>query len=227
MSSEARQKRPIALVASACVAVALMVSTCGLEYIPYLTPPELGGEPLTFGTATGTDPYFRGYEIYYKLYPDAQAAAVDNSLQTELSLLNAGFLRLTAEPTGTGDPSRPPLIEVPPGIRDEPHIVTVEVLPCEEPSLTLSWDPEEVGLRRGVTLTRDEDTTQPYQTFQQFDANDEDTPPDVWSVMELPSPRVVIGLYALSYGFDAANLQPIRSEPTYLFTKTIDVGVTQ
>jgi hypothetical protein len=208
--------------AAATVALVGLISSCGLENIPYVYEPQQPtalGDTFTFASPDTTGPYFEGYEIYYKLYTgsDDPALGSETSFATQTALASAGFLRLTQEGDTT---ENVPLVAVPVGDRVTPHSVSIVFPDGQQPYLTTSWDPvTQVVLRRGMKYPASELLSGTYQTFADFSADDVQlTPSDlstpVW--MEIQAGRRVrVALFAVSYGLDFNA--PLYSVPLYLF----------
>src|SRR5512144_2413085 len=92
---------------------ALLWTSCGLPEPFYLGPPSVtfSNDPTTGSytineTDHSSEPEFRGYELYYKLYADSavaasEAASFGGPSKTVDDLLQHGFLTLCRGP-GTG-----------------------------------------------------------------------------------------------------------------------------
>lgn len=206
---------------------AALAAACGLESVPYLRKPLLdaqGSGEVRFRADVDPGDYFVGYVVYYKLYVSELAASQDSNLASRTAIEGAGFRRFTA--ATAEDPGDPPLISLPLDIRHQPHDVVVRFPFGGEPALVPSWTSTETVLRRGVL---DPDSLlEVYKTFSEFQVNDQDLTTEVRGAVRESTTSSVslhIGLYALSYGKDTGTFQPLYSDPLYLFSMPITVGI--
>lgn len=219
--SVAAPRGRIFLEAAAAVALAGLVSSCGLENIPYVYEPQQPtalGDTFSFASPDTSSPYFQGYEIYYKLYSvNDPSLSAETAFATKDALASAGFLRLTREDDSTGGA---PIVPIPTIDQGTPHTVSVVFADLQQPYLTTSLDPAtRVLLRRGVKYPPSELLSGTYQTFSDFSAGDIDLVPSdltaaVWQDIR-GGLRVKVALFAVSYGLDFNA--PLYSVPLYLF----------
>ena len=185
----------------------LTMAQCGLEYLPYLTPPmSLGPSGTTFSvrktaandTESALEWEYLGIELYYKFY--LQGADTDYNL-TELSeLTTKKFHRISSYPGDKIDkPLQKPLIDGTAMAGDVDFVIDMENMEITEistPVVVVS------DIRRGVPYGSLE---LGYPSFQQFlvddfDAADDDVGTSIYNITTIPSSKITMAMYALSYG---------------------------
>ena len=191
---------------------AMTITSCGLEYLPSLVPPEHGvAEQGSFYFTASEDHdeiVFEGYELYYKLYrTDDETRLSENNLLTRQQLVSRGFLRL-ARDTDTAISRDLPLIEVDPACIGIAFQVSLTFPVAEEPYVTVFCpaDEEPRYVRRGITYPPEEYFSEEYQRFADITEDDIGTTSDI-RTQELyedieRGEEVYLAMYALSYGRD-------------------------
>ncbi len=201
----------------------LLLLSCGIPRIPYLNPPTVLGAPVGSdqfqfqSTSDNSEPEFRGFELYYKLYDPAVFAEKNLTDKTELEA--AGFRRVRASGDRVGNETRP---LVPVDILDRGTLFTVTVdfseaeLQAHNTNYPLAEAPTPVvpirvaDLRRGVTYAFPLDNE--FKTFVQYASTDQDLPAGVYSDVSL---NVNLDLYAMSYGL-SGGVEDVYSQAVWL-----------
>ncbi len=199
--------------------IILFTSSCGLYDIITLKPPEFVGRDdidnyFKFrATGTVADPYdsyyFRGFELYYKIY--LQGSTVDSNLLSLSELQSKGFKRIASDSDRINIISKP-LIPIDSANHDDTFEITVdfgglEDIPITEPfaaaddaTVTPAFS-FSIHLRRGIAENRlgfDTDYYKPFSVFEKGDVG-KDISSAIWTAIYGDDP-VTIALYALSYG---------------------------
>ncbi len=196
---------------ASCSAIVLWISlsACGLESIVYLNPPE----PVSFSSVPpnavfrktldngdiSKEPGFRGFELYYKIYPDTDT---DINITDRDTLLTKGFFRIASEDDREGSISMP-LFFVPLSDRGGKEFdITVDFSTLPNPEVKAA-DPsttEDFTIRRGVVYIEGPYIDQ-FKHFDkdEFELEDADMTEDVYNSIQNSQP-VYLVLYALSYG---------------------------
>ena len=189
----------------------LTMAQCGLEYLPYLTPPiSLGPSGTTFSVrktaANDTEKNipewkYLGIELYYKFY--LQGALTDYNL-TELSELNAkGFRRISSHPGDQETSVQKPLIDGLAFLEDVNFTISMDNLEITKtfPTPAVIMVSE---IRRGVLYDSLEVGYYPYfQRFlvDDFDESDADVGTSINNFIDsTPLGKITMAMYALSYG---------------------------
>ncbi len=227
------------------VCIALSLVGCGLErYITQLRAPDpiynVGVQFFEFKKITventvenTVDAKFQGFEIYYRLYEEAETIEFVNTFE-ELAI--KGYRRVYSKDDRVGAFSKPkPLIEVtdtdpsplPTDLGDLERLFTMRVdfaqitdpFPKiyneEPPVLDQAINLEEI--RREVTY--DVPFDDEYKRFSEFIASDADISALDWSSFEIKGKLV---LYVLSYGKNVLTNTDLYSEPVWLGEITRD-----
>jgi hypothetical protein len=234
------------LIACLLVLVCLLaLAQCGLEDVPYLTPPK----SLTSGSFfrvqkpaandtqfSGTDWEYQGIELYYKLYvPGVGVPPSSDTYYTQLSeLLANGFFRIASSDEQSGSVDKP-LIDIAGlwlgniNFRIDPGNLNI----VEE-----GTDTEVVTeIRRGVLYDGGEGGYPAYRPFlwidnkatnqRGFDASHADVSTELFDYMNDPintgSPLTIV-LYALSYGKTGGILLDLHSDAEYLGSQDVNFG---
>jgi len=187
----------------------LTMAQCGLEYLPYLTPPiSLGPSVNTFTVRKPVDNdteidlpewQYLGIELYYKFYLPTDTP--DNNL-TELSELNTTGFRRISSPGDQATSVQKPLIDGKTFLGDINFTINMDNLDIIKtfPTPTVTVVSE---TRRGVLYGNFEPD---YPFFQQFlfadfDAADADVGASIYDYIDTtPSSKITMAMYALSYG---------------------------
>jgi len=190
--------------------IILFTSSCGLYDIITLNPPEFvrfsNAENYFIFRATGEydSYYFRGFELYYKIY--LQGSTVDSDLLSLSELQSKGFKRIASDSDRINIISKP-LIPIDSANHNDIFEITVDFIglvgtPLSEPfaaGVTVSPPVSfSVELRRGIAdeRTGHADEFKPFSVFEETDA---DISSDIWTAI-FGDDNVTIALYALSYG---------------------------
>ena len=175
--------------------IILLTSSCGLDTIITLKPPEFVGFSdaenyfIFRGTGDYDSYYFRGFELYYKIY--LEGSTVDSNLLNLSELTTKGFKRVFSNSDRINNINKP-LIPLDSGE------ITVDFDGLEEPILSEPVATTPVELRRGIADQRigHVDEFKPFTVFEQGDL---DISSDIWTAISGDNP-VTLAIYALSYG---------------------------
>jgi hypothetical protein len=188
-------------------AILTFLPQCGLESIPYLTPPvSLGRSANTFNVqktdandAEENPPewQYRGIELYYKFYLPGDATELN---LTELSQLQSrGFFRVSGPDDDAEDPLDKPLIDVS-TLGDVSFLIDLDTLDVTRVSTsTVVVEP----IRRGVpydSFHPDYPSFKPFES-EHFDKTDDDVGEELYTlIQENAGAQIPMVMYALSYG---------------------------
>jgi hypothetical protein len=227
-----RRRRGLLRSATAALALpafALALAGCGLENVPILSQPGFlipSGDVFRFkkilANGDATEPGFRGYDIYYKIYKIS--SLVDINILT-IEELAQKFRRLTFYTTSGGVFPSPlvPIasadltasfeinVDFSPDLLDEAR-PQLKSIPNTPDTPTSPIDIEDFRRGLGVTYTSSSET----KRFAHFAENDADIDPTIWADIEV-SAEVLIAAYVVSYGVDA-QYGALYSIPLYLQT---------
>lgn len=192
--------------------IILFSSSCGLDTIITLEPPEYvlhsDADNYFIFRATGEYDsfYFRGFELYYKIY--LNDATTDSDLLSLSELNTKGFKRIAAYSDLINNISKP-LIPIDSANHDDTFEITVdfdgleEAIPSEPfaaaddatatPSVLFS-----IELRRGIADERTGFEDQ-YKPFTVFEEDDSDISSEIWTAIS-GGEDITLVIYALSYG---------------------------
>ncbi|MBA7649642.1 hypothetical protein ES703_57439 [subsurface metagenome] len=196
------------LISLICAVVGVALSACGLEKMTNLSPPKFGAfsspdKTFTFRktpeNGDNTDPdeqFFRGFELYYKIYTQLQET--DKNI-TDFDLLSKKFHRVSPQ-----NVKPKPLIPVPIDERNGTNFdIVVNFSGLTDSNVEVIYLGLDFNIRRGVSYTEteflDEYKHFDYSIPSAFTSGDADVTTDVWTDIE-NSESVVLVLYALSYG---------------------------
>ena len=204
------------------IGFALLTAACGLETFPYLSAPQPGSSTgVTFiflKTTENSEPEFRGFELYYRLYRSGQFP--DSDITDQGSLAARGFHRLCSSSDVENSISKP-LVTIPLADRDESIYITVNFTNLPDPVIMTDPDLSETlnfELRRNVV---DETGISPYHfkdfAKEHFEIDDSDINSDqeLFDEIQTGSPPVQLALYVLSFG-KKELIQDIYSVAVYL-----------
>jgi hypothetical protein len=218
------------------------LAQCGLEYLPYLTPPAYlvpGTSSFKVRKLAANDdekvPFdweYQGIELYYKFYLPTPGVPESEKAYTQLSELTTakGFYRISKYLPADVDNSdkdksiRRPLIEIDTGLLSgnvdfEIKLVDMEIEEKKTPAVVVEQ------IRRGVPydyLTEPDE----YPFFQRFrppddfDELDDDINPDLYA----EKGNIIMTMYALSYGKQNDLLLDLYSDAVYLGERSVDFG---
>lgn len=208
----------------------LTMAQCGLEYLPFLTPPtSLGQAGKTFSvrktaandTESALEWEYRGIELYYKFY--LPSATLDNNL-TELSELTTKKFHRISHPDDEENSIQKPLIDGTALAGDVDFLIDMENMEITETSTPIVVVSE---IRRGVSYNSDEIGYYPsFQRFlfEDFDATDDDVGTSINDYITGISPGYITMLvYALSYGKKDYSVD-LYSEAVYLGEIDVNFG---
>ena len=218
-------------IPGAALASALLLSTCGLETVLTLAPPEFVATSDASDyfririTCDNDEPEFRGVEFYYKLY-DSGAVIPDADInhQKYEDVVSAGFTRIASSDDEPGDISKP-LIKVPVSSRGKESEITVALADIDDvkaigvPKESGAYEEAGLPLRRTVI-----DGEGNYKAFNDFDEGDADISGLGLDQSELETGAdVKMVLYTLSYGKENLST-PAFSRAVYL--ENIEITIT-
>ena len=208
----------------------LTMAQCGLEYLPYLTPPvSRGPSGDTFivrktaanDTESAVDWEYLGIELYYKFY--LTGATPDNNL-TELSELNAkGFRRISSSGDDVTKPIQKPLIDGLALAGDVDFDIAMENVNITETSTPVVVVSE---IRRGVPYGSLESGYPSFQQFlvDDFDEADDDVETSIYDhITSNPLSKITMVMYALSYGMKDYSAD-LYSDAIYLGEIDVNFG---
>ncbi|MBA7530694.1 hypothetical protein ES705_22904 [subsurface metagenome] len=207
----------------------LCLTSCGLYNITTLNPPLFAGiddvDNYFKFRATGEydSDYFRGFELYYKIY--LQEATVDSNLLSLSELTSKGFKRIAGYSDRINIINKP-LIPIDSANHDDTFDITVDFDGLEVP--TTPTEPFAAGetvaplvsfsieLRRGIADKRigHADEFKPFSVFEEGDANT-DISIEIWNAIS-GNNDVTLVIYALSYGKQELIID-VYSIAVYLF----------
>jgi len=212
--------------------IILSTSSCGLYDIITLKPPEFVGfsdaEHYFKFRATGEydSYYFRGFELYYKIYLTSETT--DSNLLSLSELQSKGFKRIASDSDRINIVSKP-LIPLDSDNHDDTFDITVdfngldEAIPVEPFAAGETVTPVvsfSVELRRGIADDRIEHPDE-FKPFSFFKEDDSDISSAIWTAI-FGGGEVTIALYALSYGKRDLIID-VYSIAVYLFEIDIDL----
>ncbi|UCF99315.1 MAG: hypothetical protein JSV89_07185 [Spirochaetaceae bacterium] len=235
-------KRPNLLKACLIIPVCLLsLAQCGLEYLPYLTPPE-SLVPLTTAfkvrkTAANDSEFvvgeweYKGIELYYKLYEFGTVPDADRNLTEFNELTLKGYLRISSYPDDKKNAVLKPLMEIAGSwVNDVDFSIDLDEKKIKEIVTTTELVSD---VRRGVPYN-DSETGAPF--FQRFEWNDGQEPypgfdeseADVGTALytymnTYTLSNITMIMYALSYG-KIDDLYDLHSEAVYLGEININFG---
>ena len=237
-------------LAVAMVALCASGAGCGLPDSFYLSPPSASqAQPLDGlftiqHTDRSSEPDFRGYELYYKLYSSAPPAADTNlgSTTGTVDLLTSnGFLTLCKGPVVTapsGASSQAvsadvsvatrvaPLILIDPNDRNASFTVTINVNPAGGTDAGTSYSyaapsgSYQQEIDRHVTGSIATVGVQRCMPFTYGQGYYQQTDPDISAIWPVTGGTLYIAVYAVSYGLQNLST-PIYSYPVYMGYLTI------
>ena len=192
--------------------IIFFTNSCGLDTIITLKPPEFVDFFNTANyfifRATGDydSYYFRGFELYYKIY--LNDATTDSNLLNLSELNTNGFKRIASDSDRINNISKP-LIPLDSANHDDTFEITVhfdgleDLTPSEPftaaddatvtPAVSFS-----IELRRGIADNRIIHADE-FKPFTVFEEDDSDISSGIWAAISANYP-VTLVLYALSYG---------------------------
>lgn len=219
------------------------LAQCGLEYLPYLTPPRsLTKSPTAFRvqkTVTNDAEFvvgeweYQGIELYYKFYlPVSAGGGVPDSDKnyTQLSELAANGFHRVSRYTPPGDDDQTdkdkailkPVLAVDTGMWPDDvdfsiDLANVEIKEEDIPTVMVEQ------IRRGVPYDFAE--TGKYPFFQRFTPPDDfdGSDADMDSALYAEKGSILMTMYALSYG-KIDDLYDLHSDAVYLGAIDIDFG---
>jgi len=225
------------------LAALLLLSGCGLESFVVLSEPKavLTAPPYTFqfrklstNGDTFDEPFFKGFELYYKIYGPLES--IDNEANTLDELTTKkGFKRMNGKPPYTEAISKP-LIPIALDLRSEEFIITIDFTDFTDVYSSTDYPKiySESGIstpisitevRRNVryTLAGRSDEFKRFSNepvYAEFEASDTDLSSAAWSEISdsTPGGPVQIVLFVLSYGYDPnSTTNPAQySRPVWL-----------
>jgi hypothetical protein len=218
------------------------LAQCGLEYLPYLTPPvkRTSGSFFLVQKTKANDSEFvlgdweyQGIELYYKLYvPGTGVPPASDQNYTQLSELQSnGFFRISSYPEEQSGSADKPLIDIAGLWLDD---VTFRIDPGN-----LNIVKEDTGtpvvseIRRGVRYVIVETgypSFRPFRWFDDdatdrgFDASHADVGQTLYDFMNDTGSDITMAMYALSYGKTGGILLDLYSDAVYLGTQGVNFG---
>ena len=208
----------------------LTMAQCGLEYLPYLTPPESRGPSVkTFivrktvanDTESALEWEYLGIELYYKFY--LQGDPTDYNL-TELSELTTKKFHRISSSGDEENSVQKPLIDGTALVGDIDFDIDMENMRITETSTPVVVVSE---TRRGVPYDSDELGYYPYfQRFlvDDFDAADDDVETSIYNyITSNPLSKITMVMYAFSYGKKDYSVD-LYSEAVYLGEIDVNFG---
>jgi hypothetical protein len=230
------------LIVPVCLFV---LAQCGLEYVPYLTPPR-SLTSLTFFRVqkpAANDSEFvageweyQGIELYYKFYvPGIEVPPISDKSYTKLGELQAnGFYRLSSHPDETKNSVLKPVLAIDTGVWDANRDFTID-LSSNRNIKEESTDTVVVAeIRRGV-LYGSEELGDPYfrpflwddlnATIQRgFASTHADVGEELYNYMDTNNlSKITMAMYALSYG-KIDGLLDLHSDAVYLGDISVNFG---
>jgi hypothetical protein len=219
------------------------LAQCGLEYLPYLTPPvkRTSGSFFLVQKTKANDSEFvlgdweyQGIELYYKLYvPGTGVPPASDQNYTQLSELQSnGFFRISSYPEEQSGSADKPLIDIT-GLW--PGKVIFRIDPGNLNIVETGTATEVVSeIRRGVRYVIVETGYPSFRPFlwsdsnatnqRGFDASHADVSTDLFNYMNDPintgSP-ITMAMYALSYGKTGGILIDLYSDAVYLGAQSV------
>jgi hypothetical protein len=224
----------------------LLLTACGIEEFPQLNPPDPvitpGDNVFEFAkTEYNSESYFKGFELYYKMFEKGDSPGVDVSTFQDLSA--RGYRRINSASDRTGNLQRPLMriheddrtqtTPLPPGPVDATNnIFSIAVDFSSSATLidpypqydisTISSGPvdtvfvDNASIRRGVNYT-DIGQVDEFKKFTEFSSADvgKDITTEIWNAIS-SNQEVKIVLYVVSYGFDFGDFTTVYSVPKYL-----------
>jgi hypothetical protein len=217
----------------------LLFSACGIESYPYLFPPErISGADIDFRHDERNDPsVFRGYEFYYRIYPDGEVAPT-GTIEDEIIIsdMNAYF-------NGTSDFIAVSSNSVVDSSGDQgyrrfyvssTHAGTRPLVPIDSADVDTSFTGRitetdgnlelEIStiLASPLTFKRTTEKTSPDPDFPPFStilSDYEETDDDILFNPQDPalyyvSPRIAIAVFAVPFGFDSMSFTQIYANGT-------------
>ncbi len=150
--------------------------------------------------------YFRGFELYYKIY--LQGATIDSNLLSLSELQTKGFKRIASDGDRINNISKP-LIPLDSANHNDTFEITVDFDGLEDTPITEPFAAADdatvtpvvsfsVELRRGIADERQGFEDQ-YKPFSVFEEDDSDISSEIWDAI-FGDEYVTLVIYALSYG---------------------------
>jgi len=210
--------------------LALLLSGCGLPVFILLNMPESGapaaaGKFYFVADADNSEPEFRGFELYYRIYPSG--AETDIDLKSLDELLAKGFRRVSLISERKNDLDKP-LIYIEQGDRGSSYNVSVDfsglsdvTVPLVEnpdpgePTAAASLDPPGILTIRRAVFYSEAGSTDVFKRFNEIAENDDDITSQIWDDLTISSLPVPLVLYALSFG-RAADSTEVYSVPLWI-----------
>jgi len=220
------------------------LAQCGLESLPYLTPPvnRTSGSFFLVQKTTANDSEFvageweyQGIELYYKLYvPESAGGGVppSDTNYTQVSELQSnGFFRISSYPEEQSGSADKPLIDIA-GLW--PGDVTFRIDPGNLNIVEIGTSTEVVSqIRRGVRYAFGEKgypSFRPFRWFDDdatdrgFDASHADVSQNLYDFMNNnPGSDITMAIYALSYGKTGGILVDLYSDAVYLGAQSVNI----
>jgi hypothetical protein len=220
------------------------LAQCGLEYLPYLTPPvnQTSGSFFRVQKTKTNDSEFvageweyQGIELYYKLYaPGTGVPPASDQNYTQWSELEKnGFFRISSYPEDQSGSVNKPLIDIA-GLW--PNDVIFRIDPENLNIVETGTDTEVVSeIRRGVVYNIGETGSPSFRPFlwfdsnatgqRGFDASHADVSQSLYDFMnENPGRDITMAMYALSYGKTGGILIDLYSDAVYLGSREVYFG---
>lgn len=193
--------------------IIFFTSSCGLDTIITLKPPEFVGfsnvDKNFIFRATGDydSYYFRGFELYYKIY--LNDATTDSNLLNLSELNTNGFKRIASDSDRINNISKP---LIPVDLANHGDVFDIKanfagIKPSSSEPVAEDTDgaaappttPFSVKLRRGIAENRLGFDVDQYKPFSVFEEGDADISSEIWNAIS-GNNVVTLVIYALSYG---------------------------
>ena len=203
---------------------------CGIETLPYLEPPAIGGtEPfpnLQHSTVNTIDE-FVGYDFYYRFFRDRAAFEqnpVNTNITGESNLVSRGYRRMIARPktddhSPAGPILTPPILLIPDPLKNVPLDFEYEL-----PDGILQDEPQilapaaHAGTIPSLFLMRNVGTPaspEPLSFLEPFSGADQHDLSAVGLSNIASLDQITIALYVIAVGYDLESFAVIRSTPVF------------